>query len=589
MGRPRRSNFRYFFARKTMFVKYAQGFVVLPGGFGTLDELFEALVLVQTRRSPRSRSSCSARDYWAGSGRLVCGHGARRRQDRSRRRPRPAPRSPTTSTRRCDRRSADQREHERAAAEAHRGRGGRGRGRGPPRAGCLSGDGLRLLLLQRAASTRRYVELAAERRRRAGPARPQPRQRRRQRLVHGRGRARRAGRRRAHRRRDPAGAARPGGRRRRRRRAASSPTTCARARAAMDAAADAFLALPGGLGHARGAARDLGRAAPWACTPSRSWCSTRTGRLAPLRDLGRQLLVEGLRPRGRARQGRRRGSATPGGARRHRGGAGRARGAGAHGRVSEELLESRALSRQAVVRREAGGPVPRDGADGCRRRGRATWWARDTCAPCQAQIAVAPGPSPPPGPPAPRPRNFLFDTVADRPAGGHQLVQPRVTWSEWWMVSQVVAHASFDVTVAHPAARPVTVPRWTTSCTTPRSRVVGERPGASTFRRATSRLPAARGRRARRATAARPGAARRGLALSGRRPPRAARRTPAPARLTARAPPAAPTAARAPPALRRASSDTRDRVRRSRRRRSRHLRPRPATRGPSGCVDDYAL
>jgi uncharacterized protein (TIGR00725 family) len=39
-------NFRYFFARKTMFVKYAQGFVVLPGGFGTLDELFEALVLV---------------------------------------------------------------------------------------------------------------------------------------------------------------------------------------------------------------------------------------------------------------------------------------------------------------------------------------------------------------------------------------------------------------------------------------------------------------------------------------------------------------------------------------------------------------
>src|SRR3954451_9820400 len=40
-------NFRYFFARKTMFVKYAQGFAVLPGGFGTLDELFEALVLVQ--------------------------------------------------------------------------------------------------------------------------------------------------------------------------------------------------------------------------------------------------------------------------------------------------------------------------------------------------------------------------------------------------------------------------------------------------------------------------------------------------------------------------------------------------------------
>ncbi|MGN6132700.1 MAG: TIGR00730 family Rossman fold protein [Nocardioidaceae bacterium] len=59
-------NFRYFFARKTMFVKYAQGFVVLPGGFGTFDELFEALTLVQTRKVTSFPIVLLGRDYWSG-------------------------------------------------------------------------------------------------------------------------------------------------------------------------------------------------------------------------------------------------------------------------------------------------------------------------------------------------------------------------------------------------------------------------------------------------------------------------------------------------------------------------------------------
>ncbi|MBA2944353.1 LOG family protein [Streptomyces himalayensis] len=59
-------NFRYFFVRKTMFVKYAQGFVVLPGGFGTLDELFEALTLVQTRKVTRFPIVLFGSYYWGG-------------------------------------------------------------------------------------------------------------------------------------------------------------------------------------------------------------------------------------------------------------------------------------------------------------------------------------------------------------------------------------------------------------------------------------------------------------------------------------------------------------------------------------------
>jgi uncharacterized protein (TIGR00730 family) len=59
-------NFRYFFARKTMFVKYAQGFVVLPGGFGTLDELFEALTLVQTQKVTSFPIVLMGTSYWGG-------------------------------------------------------------------------------------------------------------------------------------------------------------------------------------------------------------------------------------------------------------------------------------------------------------------------------------------------------------------------------------------------------------------------------------------------------------------------------------------------------------------------------------------
>jgi uncharacterized protein (TIGR00730 family) len=58
--------FRYFFVRKTVFVKYSQAFVVLPGGFGTLDELFEALTLVQTGKITRFPVVLVGSEYWSG-------------------------------------------------------------------------------------------------------------------------------------------------------------------------------------------------------------------------------------------------------------------------------------------------------------------------------------------------------------------------------------------------------------------------------------------------------------------------------------------------------------------------------------------
>ena len=59
-------DFNYFFTRKLMFVKYAQGFVVLPGGFGTLDEFFEALTLIQTNKIAKFPIVLMSKNFWGG-------------------------------------------------------------------------------------------------------------------------------------------------------------------------------------------------------------------------------------------------------------------------------------------------------------------------------------------------------------------------------------------------------------------------------------------------------------------------------------------------------------------------------------------
>lgn len=59
-------NFDYFFVRKVMFVKYAQGFIVMPGGFGTLDELFEAITLIQTEKIGKFPIVLVGKSYWQG-------------------------------------------------------------------------------------------------------------------------------------------------------------------------------------------------------------------------------------------------------------------------------------------------------------------------------------------------------------------------------------------------------------------------------------------------------------------------------------------------------------------------------------------
>lgn len=66
VDRDKLVNFDFFFVRKVMFVKYAQGFIVLPGGFGTLDELFEALTLIQTGKSTRFPIILMGKSFWEG-------------------------------------------------------------------------------------------------------------------------------------------------------------------------------------------------------------------------------------------------------------------------------------------------------------------------------------------------------------------------------------------------------------------------------------------------------------------------------------------------------------------------------------------
>jgi uncharacterized protein (TIGR00730 family) len=66
IDRDKLINFDYFFVRKTMFMKYAQGFIVLPGGFGTMDELFEALTLIQTGKIGHFPIVLVGKEYWAG-------------------------------------------------------------------------------------------------------------------------------------------------------------------------------------------------------------------------------------------------------------------------------------------------------------------------------------------------------------------------------------------------------------------------------------------------------------------------------------------------------------------------------------------
>lgn len=66
IDRDKNLAFKYFFIRKTLFVKYAQAFIMMPGGFGTMDEIFEVATLIQTQKFKQSPMVLVGRDYWGG-------------------------------------------------------------------------------------------------------------------------------------------------------------------------------------------------------------------------------------------------------------------------------------------------------------------------------------------------------------------------------------------------------------------------------------------------------------------------------------------------------------------------------------------